>query len=43
VLAKIRQQLGNAAIIPMRFGSSPGTGRPAIRAWTDKLNAEGLV
>jgi hypothetical protein len=43
VLEKIRQHLGNAAIIPMRFGSSPDAGRPGISIWTEKLEGGGLL
>jgi hypothetical protein len=41
--AKVAQLLGNAAIIPMRFGSGEAAGFPAIRTWTDKLASGGLL
>jgi len=37
VLAKISEVLGNAAIIPMRFGGNADAGLPGIRVWTEKL------
>jgi hypothetical protein len=43
VLAKVSQRLGNAAVIPMRFGTTPDAGRPGITAWTEKLAGEGLL
>ena len=43
VLAKITQLLGNAAIIPLRFGSTLDAGLPAIRTWTEKLSANELL
>lgn len=43
VLAKVGQFLGKAAIIPMRFGGTPDAGHPGIRAWTDKLDSDGLL
>ena len=42
-LEKITAHLGNAAIIPIRFGDSPDTGHNAIRVWRDKLAADGLL
>jgi SIR2-like domain len=41
--AKIAQLLGNAAIIPMRFGSGEDAGVPAIRTWTETLASGGLL
>jgi hypothetical protein len=43
VLAKIQQYLGNAAIIPIRFGRSADEGSVGIRTWTEKLTADGLL
>jgi hypothetical protein len=43
VVAKIQEHLGNAAIIPMRFGSTPDAGRRGIAAWTEKLEGNGLL
>lgn len=43
VLAKIQQNLGNAAIIPMRFGDGIDQGAAGIRTWTDKLREDGLI
>ncbi len=37
VVAKITQVLGNAAIIPMRFGGGLDEGSVGIRTWTEKL------
>jgi hypothetical protein len=43
VMAKISQHLGNAAIIPMRFGSRIDEGSVGIRAWTEKLSGNGWI
>lgn len=43
VLTKIRQDLGNAAIIPIRFGDAIDQGSVGIRAWTQKLGQDGLI
>lgn len=43
VRAKVSQVLGNAAIIPIRFGSSVDAGSPGIRTWTDKLASNGVL
>lgn len=41
--SKIAQNLGNAAVIPMRFGRNADEGLIGIRAWTEKLTADGLL
>jgi hypothetical protein len=43
VQAKIQQFLGNASIIPIRFGRSADEGSVGIRTWTEKLTADGLL
>jgi hypothetical protein len=43
VMAKISHNLGNAAIIPMRFGSGIDEGSIGIRAWTEKLSGNGWI
>jgi hypothetical protein len=43
VIAKIRQSLGNAAIIPMRFGADIDQGYVGIRSWAEKLSEDGLI
>lgn len=42
VIAKIRQTLGNAAMIPMRFGANTDY-REGISTWTDKLGTGDLL
>ena len=42
-MAKIQQNLGNAAIIPMRFGDDIDQGYAGIRTWTEKLSKDGLI
>jgi hypothetical protein len=37
------QNLVNAAIIPMRFGSSPDAGIVGLRKWQDSLAEKGLL
>jgi hypothetical protein len=41
VIAKISQNLVNAAIVPMRFGSSPDAGIKSLRKWQEGLAADG--
>ena len=43
VMAKINQSLGNAAIIPMKFGAGIDEGSVGIRAWTENLGNDGLI
>lgn len=43
VLAKISQNLVNAAIVPMRFGSSPDAGIKGLRKWQEGLADDGLL
>jgi hypothetical protein len=43
LIAKIANQLGNAAHIPMRFGSGADEGFIGIRTWTEKLSEDGLI
>jgi hypothetical protein len=43
VIAKITSQLGNAAMVPMRFGSGADEGFIGIRTWTEKLSEGGLI
>lgn len=43
VVAKISQSLGNAAIIPMRFGAGIDEGSAGIRAWAEKLGNDDLI
>jgi hypothetical protein len=43
VMAKINQNLGNAAIIPMRFGTGADEGSAGIRAWTEKLSGNSWI
>jgi hypothetical protein len=43
VMAKIANQLGNAAPVPMRFGSGADEGFIGIRTWTEKLSEDGLI
>ena len=42
VVAKVSRLRGNAAMIPMRFGTSLDYTQ-GIRAWTDKLATDGLL
>jgi len=43
VIAKITQVLGNAAVVPMRFGAGADEGFVGIRTWTEKLDGDGLT
>ena len=43
VLAKISQDLVNAAIVPIRFGSSPDAGIKGLRTWQEGLAGDGLL
>jgi len=43
VIAKITQVLGNAAVVPMRFGDGGDEGFVGIRTWTEKLDGNGLT
>jgi len=43
VFSKVSQNLVNAAIIPMRFGSSPDAGIVGLRKWQDSLAEKGLL
>jgi hypothetical protein len=43
VVETITKQLGNAAIIPMRFGGGPDAGQHGIRAWIEKTGSDGLA
>jgi len=43
VIAKITQLLGNAAIIPMRFGSGADEGTVGIRTWAEKLTGNSWI
>jgi hypothetical protein len=43
VMAKIQQSLGNAAVIPMRFGDDIDQGYVGIRTWAEKLSKDGLI
>jgi len=40
---KVGQVLVNAAIIPIRFGSSVDAGSPGIRTWTDEQASNGVL
>jgi hypothetical protein len=43
VIAKITQIIGNAAIVPMRFGGGSDEGSVGIRTWAEKLGANNLI
>jgi hypothetical protein len=43
VIAKITQVLGNAAMVPMRFGASADEGSVGLRTWTEKLAGNGWI
>ena len=43
VVDKITRVFPAAAIIPMRFGTSPDAGYPGIRTWQEKLAADDLL
>jgi hypothetical protein len=43
VVDKITRVFPAAAIIPMRFGTSPDAGYTGIRTWQEKLAADDLL